>query len=54
MEAKIKAAVCYCAAIHEVGEDVRNDAANIFSSDIDEYREIWRVLDFLNEEEVER
>ena len=46
MEEKIKAAVIYCAAIHAATEDVRNDAANIYADSYDEYREIWRALDF--------
>lgn len=38
-------AVQYCAMISGPA-DVRNDAANIFSINYDDYNAIWRVLDF--------
>lgn len=45
---RIKEAVIYCAGIHDMYEDVRNDAANIFSNSKSEYEEIWKALEFNN------
>ncbi len=46
MTEKIKKAVEYVKA-HEVNDDIKNDAANIFADSYNEYLKIWEELEKL-------